>query len=62
MNLMLKEWIIQIDIKTPRKGNVCLYPFDCICHIIHLSLFNWLSIVLSQIYMDDLQRWEVVDN
>ena len=54
-NLMLKERMVQIDIKTASKGDISRNPFYRICHVQMSSCFQRLWDILSEINMNDLQ-------
>lgn len=54
MNLMFKERIVQVDIKTASKSDISRNPFDRICHVQISSSLQRLWDILSEINMNDL--------
>lgn len=52
---MLKERIVQVDIKAAPKSDISRNPFDRICHIQMFSNLQRLWDILSEINMNDLQ-------
>jgi len=53
---MLKERIVQVDIKAASKSDISRNPFDRICQIQMFSCLQRLWDILSEINMNDLQR------
>jgi hypothetical protein len=51
---MLKEGVVQIDIKPSTKWCECLHPLDCICKLHTISSFDGLEIPLCQVDLNDL--------
>lgn len=53
--LMLKERMVQVDIKATPESDIGRIPFDRICHVQMFSYFQRLWDILSEINMNNLQ-------
>jgi len=53
--LMLKEGVVQVNIKATCKTDISQRPFDRICHPQHCPSFKGLWILLCEIDMNNLQ-------
>jgi len=52
---MLKEGVVQVNIKATCKTDISQRPFDRICHPQHCPSFKGLWILLCEIDMNNLQ-------
>ena len=53
--LMLKEGVVQVNIKATCKTDISQSPFDRVCQVQNSTRFKWLYIFLCKIDVNNLQ-------